>query len=106
MAARPASRVEAVLAARAAGGSGGGGDAPGGRLRVRVDRVLVDAAVTAELLAAAGATGARPRLAEPTRWAFIAGPELPTARRLELAECVSALGAAVSLEPALAGLPG
>jgi len=107
MAARPASRVEVVLAARVVGGSGGGGGPPGGRLGVRVDRVLVDAAVTAELLAtAAAATGARPRIAEPTRWAFVAGPELPPAQRLELAECVSALGAALALEPALAGLPG
>jgi 3-isopropylmalate/(R)-2-methylmalate dehydratase large subunit len=106
MAAGPASRVEAVLAARAAGGSGAGGGPPGGRLAVRVDRVLVDAAVTAELLAAAGTTGARPRIAEPRRWAFVAGLELPPARRLELAEYVATLGAAVSLEPALAGLPG
>ena len=74
---------------------------------MRVDRVLVDAAVTAELLAAAAdERGARPRITEPARWAFVAGPELPPARRLELAECVSSLGAALALEPALAGLPG
>jgi 3-isopropylmalate/(R)-2-methylmalate dehydratase large subunit len=111
MEARPASRVEAVLAARAAGPARREAPRAGDRLPVRVDRVLVDAAVAAEVLASAagrggGAVGAPLRLAEPRRWAFVAGPELPPDRRFELAETVAALGAAIALEPALAGLPG
>ena len=106
MDARPGSRVQAVLTARASASAGAPArrDAPqpGERLAVRVDRVLVDAAVAAEVLALAS----RPRLVEPRRWAFVAGPELPPGRRLELAETVAALGPAIALEPSLAGLPG
>jgi len=113
MGARPGSRVEAVLAARAAAGAPRrDAPRPGERLAVRVDRVLVDAAVAAEVLASAsrggraGGPGAGPRLVEPRRWAFVAGPELPPDQRLALAETVAPLGAAIALEPSLAGLPG
>jgi 3-isopropylmalate/(R)-2-methylmalate dehydratase large subunit len=106
MAARPGSRVEAVLAARAASG-GRHPPTPGERLSVRVDRLIIDALTTVEVLAAApGGSSRPPRVVEPSRLAFVAGPELPPAQRVELTERVAALGAAVALEPALSGLPG
>jgi len=99
-----ASRVEAVLAAHAAPG---GRAASGGELAVRVDRILVDAEVADRIVAAAApGPGRFPRLVEASRWAFVAGPELPPSRRLELAEGLSQLGAAVALEPSRSGLPG
>jgi 3-isopropylmalate/(R)-2-methylmalate dehydratase large subunit len=103
-------RIAAVLAARA----GRPGAAPGERLAVRVDRLLLDGPALAAALAAAetrspraqGAERAHPPLHQASRLVAVAGAPLPPDDARRLRHFALHYNLPVALDPGRAGWPG
>lgn len=99
-------RVAAVLSAHAGSDTTAAAElAPGARVAVRVDEVLLDGPTAALVLKAHAAMGRRAPAAAAARFAFVAGTEQSFDERGKVTTFAREHAMPLSLDPARAGLP-